>query len=85
MASSSACRRETSVSHGRLSSFPLPRPMLTRSCVVEVEQALRAVAVAEDEERAAAALGLDALAQLGGGGGVGLKWGRHVDCQGYPG
>jgi hypothetical protein len=32
----------------------------------EVEQALGAVAVAEDEERAAAALGLDALAQLGG-------------------
>ena len=65
------------MSHGRLSSFPLPRPMLTRSQRGEVEQALGAVAVAEDEERAAAALGLDALAQLGGRGGVGLKWGRH--------
>ena len=73
------------MSQGRLSSFPLPRPMLTRSSVGEVEQALGAVAVAEDEERTAAALGLDALAQLGGGGGMGLEWGRHVDCQGYPG
>ena len=31
IASSSACRRETSVSQGRLSSFPQPRPTLRRS------------------------------------------------------
>jgi len=51
----------------------------------QIEQALAAVAVAEDEEGPAAALGFDALAQLGRGGGVGLQWGRHVDRQGYPG
>ena len=85
MASSSACRRETSVSHGQAELVPAPATDAHALLLVEVQQALRAVAVAEDEEGPAAALGLDALAQLGGRGGVGLKWGRHVDCQGYPG
>ena len=41
---------------------------------VEHEQPLGAVAVAQDEERRALALGLDALAQLGGRGRVGGEW-----------
>ncbi len=38
---------------------------------VEHEQALRAVAGTQDEKRGPRALGLDAVAQLGGGGRVG--------------
>jgi hypothetical protein len=42
------------------------------AAAVELEDALLALVVAEDEERAPAALGLDALAQLLRGGAVGL-------------
>ncbi len=53
-------------------SLPALRPIATRrSCGLEHEQALRAVAVAQDEKRRALALGLDALAQLGRRRGVG--------------
>ena len=60
------------MSHSSATSLAVPRPIVTRSRGgLEHEQALVAGAVAQDEERRARALGLDALAQLGGGGRVG--------------
>jgi hypothetical protein len=62
MRSSSACRRETSVSHAQALAEAL-----------EIEDALLLAVAAVDEERAAAALGLDALAQLRRRRAVGLQ------------
>ena len=65
-----------------------PRPTLSRAARLEVEDALLVFAVAQDEKRPAAALGFDALAQLGGGGAVRLRGEGLRSClgrQGTPG
>ena len=62
------------MSHSSATSLAAPRPIVTRSVAgLEHEQALVAGAVAQDEKRRARALGLDALAQLGGRGRVGRE------------
>ena len=63
--SSWACTRETSWSHGSAMSFSGRRPIvIERRAVVELDDPLAAGVVAEQQERRAAALGLEPLLQL---------------------